>query len=767
MRVRGTHKDYEAPPRHQDAGALLFFRRLMSYVWAQRKHLIPGILCIVVMAVSYSAGIGSLVPVLKVMLSEQSVPNWVNEYIAEQRLDVEMEVFSRIADPRARIPARFDYSARLRARPGKHSPLLGQAERGDMLIAMDGRSMTGDELFRELAGRSSDEPAELTILSPDTLRTNRTKMTLRHSGTLLRIAHRVVGFLPNGTSRAERIRTLIYILGLMVSISIVQNVARFGGEYLVSVAAARTLVALRRQMYRKALRLPVSYFARQGTSDLMSRFTQDSQDIYRGLTFVFAQTIREPLKAAGVFVLAVWMAPRVVLLAAIVAPAGAFLIRYFGKRVRKATRRLLQGYARMLGSLEGALVGIRVVKGYTMERFERRHLMGVDWGMLRQQLRIEVIEAASSPLFEILGMACGAAAAVWFYNEMLDGRLDPAGFMTMVVCLVAIFDPLRKLSNLYTRVQRANAAAERVFEIIDMPVEEDLSPGGRRPIPALQQSIVFDNVTFIYPGTDRAAVQDFSLTVRRGERIAIVGPNGSGKTTLLAMLTRFFEPQKGCILFDGVDIAKASLQSVRGQISLVTQETVIFADTVRNNIAYGEERLLRRLVMRDRHPERHAATPASEERVTAAARAAYADEFIRELPDGYDTQIGEHGATLSGGQRQRIAIARAILRNAPILIFDEATSQIDSDSENKIHRALEAFLENRTGFIIAHRFSTILQADRIVVMDDGRLLDAGRHEELLGRCLLYRTLFETQLRPPRSEPPGPAAARAGYADAPL
>ncbi|MFO0974691.1 MAG: ABC transporter ATP-binding protein, partial [Phycisphaerae bacterium] len=476
-----------------------------------------------------------------------------------------------------------------------------------------------------------------------------------------------------------------------------------------------------------------------------SRFTQDSQDIYRGITFVFAQTIREPLKSAGVFVLALGMAPRVTLFAVIVAPAAAWLIRYFGKLVRRATRRLLQGYARMLGGLEGALVGIRVVKGYNMERFERRHLFAVDWAMLRQQVRIELVEAITSPAFEFLGIAIGAAATVWFYSQMLDGRMEPATFMTMVICLIAIFDPLRKLSNLYTRLQRANAAAERVFEIIDLPVEEVQPPGGLPELPPLQREITFDELTFTYPGSDRPAVHEFSLTVRRGERIAVVGPNGSGKTTLLAMLARFFEPQSGRICFDGQDVRGCSLKSLRRQISLVTQESIIFAATVRENIAYGDERLLRKMTLAARHPERHRMSPEDGRRIVRAAQAAYADEFITQLPEGYETRVGEHGATLSGGQRQRLTIARAILRNAPILIFDEATSQIDADSEQKIHRAVEAFLADRTGFIIAHRFSTILNADRIVVMDAGRIVDVGQHAELLARCGLYRTLFENQL----------------------
>lgn len=750
MRVRGTNKKTDRPKgdRQHDAGSFLFFRRLMRYVWPQKRLLSVAILSIVVMAASYSAGISAIQPVLLIMLSEESVPHWVGRHVAESRLDAQLGVFRRVDHPGKPQLAPHDGAARIVSKPASTSPMHQRVWGDDLLLAVDGARLDAEELFDRIAQREKGGTATLTVLSADTLAESTHEIRLRDTPLHWRIGYRAARLLPTATTRDARIRTLIYILGVLVAMSFVQNLARFWGEYLVGVVAAKTLVSLRRQMYRKVLRMPLAFFSQHGTSDVMSRFTQDSQDIYRGLTFVFAQTIREPLKSAGVFIFALGMAPRVTLFAVIVAPVAAILIRYFGKLVRRANRRLLQGYSRMLGGLEGALIGIRVVKGYNMERFERRHLFAVDWAMLRQQLRIEWVEALTSPAFEFLGLAVGAAATVWFYSQMLDGRMEPATFMTMVICLIAIFDPLRKLSNLYTRLQRANAAAERVFEVIDLPVEELHPPGGLPELSTLQQEIRFDDVTFTYPGAERPAVQSLSLIVRRGERVAVVGPNGSGKTTLLALLARFFEPQSGRILFDGADIRQFALKSLRRQISLVTQESIIFAGTVRENIAYGDERLLRRIVLQQRHPKRLRDAVDVDEPIRRAARAAYADEFIQQIPGGYDALIGEHGATLSGGQRQRITIARAILRNAPILIFDEATSQIDADSEQKIHRAVEAFLANRTGFIIAHRFSTIMNADRIVVMDAGRVVDVGTHTELLERCRLYKTLFETQLAAP-------------------
>ncbi len=749
MRVKGTNKR-DIGGKNRDKG-MIFLRRLWKYVRPQKRTLSLAIASIVVMAISYSAGITAILPILTVMIERKSVPAWVNNSIAEERLHAKLDVFNRVDTGTTGPLAEYDHAAQLTAKPREKSPLLKLARKDDLIIAADDRRMDGPELFRYIASLPQDAQVTLTLVSARELKRTTLSVPLEKTELRWRAGHAAASFLPSGTSRSDMLRTLIYILGVMVAISLVQNAARAVGEYLVGVVAARTLVSVRRDMYRKVLRLPLAFFSQHGTSDVMSRFTQDSQDIYRGLTFVFAQTVREPLKSLGVFVFALWLAPKVTLFAIVVAPGAIVLIRYFGKIVRRANRRLLQGFARMLAGLESALIGIRVVKGYNMERFERRHLFGIDWTMMRQQLRIEMVEAVISPVFEFLGIFIGALATIWFFSQMLDGQMTPAGFMTMVICLVAIFDPLRKLSNLYTRLQRANAAAERVFEIIDLPVEEPYRPGGLPNLEEMRREITFEDLTFTYPGSDRPAVRDFMLRVRKGERVAVVGPNGSGKTTLLAILARFFEPQSGQILFDGEPVSNYSLRSLRRQISLVTQDSIIFAGTVRENIAYGDERLMRQMVLQARHPQRRYPEIQGLERIEDAARAAYADEFIRQMPQGYDTLIGEHGATLSGGQKQLVAIARAILRNAPILIFDEATSQIDADSENKIHRAVEDFLANRTGFIIAHRFSTILQADRIVCMDEGQIVDVGTHSELLERCSLYKTLFETQLMDRRPE----------------
>ncbi|MCK6486204.1 MAG: ATP-binding cassette domain-containing protein [Phycisphaerae bacterium] len=753
-----TSADGRPDDRHarHKAKSLHHFFRVLRHTRPHRRLLVPAIACIIIVAMSYSASIAAILPVLQAIIRPEGVPTWVYRTIAERRLKADLAVFTR--DDGETVHPSFDPAVIL-WRFHDDSPLKTLVRSSELPIlitqvgdaAMD-EGRVASHILRSLADRPEEDATRITYVprarasQADAARSVETP--LRHVGAAWRMARWAAAKLPESRDARDKLKALAMILAGMFTIQLIGGSARFAGEYLIAVVAGRTLVGIRRQMYRKVLRLPVSFFARHGTSDVMSRFVQDSQAIYRGLTYIFSQSIREPLKAIGVFGVALYLNWRITLTAAIGAPVAILIIRAFGRRIRKRSRRLLEGYSRMLTALEGALLGIRVVKGYGGESYERRHLYAVDWHMFRQQAGIEKIDALTSPLFEVLGYFFGALVTLYFANQVMTHRLDAEEFMLMVVCLGAMFDPVRKLSNFYNRIQQANAAAERVFELIDMPDEK--SSAAARALPPLSNAIEFRNVTFAYPGANRPAVVDVSFTVQRGERIAIVGPNGSGKTTLLSLLMRFFDPIEGAILFDGVDIRTASLNSLRAQFGLVTQDAVVFADTVANNIAYGDPPLLWKLNLRKRRPDRPYAAQNGDARVISAARAAYADEFISRMPQGYDTHVGEHGATLSGGQKQRLAIARAILANAPILIFDEATSQIDSDSEQKIHDALERFMVDRTAFIIAHRFSTIQTADRIIVMDQGRIIAAGSHAELLASCAFYRTLFETQLQRPES-----------------
>jgi ABC-type multidrug transport system fused ATPase/permease subunit len=354
-------------------------------------------------------------------------------------------------------------------------------------------------------------------------------------------------------------------------------------------------------------------------------------------------------------------------------------------------------------------------------------------GLVREQLRMSRIDAYSAPTLETLTLfVAGAIVLYASYMVLVLGTLDAALLIMVMVSLASIGESLRKCSKVTNALQKSNAAAARVFQSLDMPVERP-RPAGRHTagdtgvtLPPLQREIRFTNVTFAYPGATGNALQDVNLAVARGRSIAIVGRNGSGKTTLMALLPRFYDPQGGSVSIDGVDLRAAKLSSVRRQMSLVTQDSVVFPVTIAQNIAYGNPR-------------------ATQSQIESAAKRAFAHEFILEKPAGYATVLGEQGGSLSGGQRQRLCIARAILRDAPILILDEATSQVDAESEHLIQTAIQTLMHERTTFVIAHRLGTILSADEIVVMDRGRIIGQGSHEGLMGSCETYQQLYERQM----------------------
>jgi subfamily B ATP-binding cassette protein MsbA len=334
------------------------------------------------------------------------------------------------------------------------------------------------------------------------------------------------------------------------------------------------------------------------------------------------------------------------------------------------------------------------------------------------------VDSASVPVLEVLGMIGISAAVIVGINMVMKKNMEASLFFVLLLTLGFSADSFRKTIDVWNKLQMSNAAAERVFALLDSPVEEEKTDAIE--LGPMKREIEFRGVNFAYPGSSNPALCDINLVIKAGTNVAIVGPNGSGKTTLANLVPRFYDPDSGQVLIDSSDIRDVTIWSLRNQIGMVTQNVVTFNDTIAANIAYGKEN-------------------ASKEEIVEAAKRAYAHEFIEPLPDGYETIIGEQGSGLSGGQLQRIVIARAILKNPPILIFDEATSQIDADSEAKIYQAIEKFIRNRTSIIIAHRFSTIIKADMIVVMDKGRIVACGRHGEMIKSCTLYQSLYENQL----------------------
>jgi ABC-type multidrug transport system fused ATPase/permease subunit len=528
------------------------------------------------------------------------------------------------------------------------------------------------------------------------------------------------------------ISSIAAVLAVCVAISLFGNFVRYFQEHYADRAAIYAVNDIRRRLYDHVLHVPMEFFARSGTSDVTSRLVQDCQGLQDGFTSVLGQSIQMPINAIGAFILALTISWKLTLFIVLFAPIMVAIIRTFGKKMRRANRRALQSSSSMLGQIEATLLGIRVVKGSNAERFERRRYSQIMDGLKIEQVRMSRLDAISAPTMEILMLLVVCVVVLWATNLIqVRGELKPDQFFGVMACLATIAESLRRFGKLNNVLQRSGAAASRIFQIMSVPVERPRHMLGRsdRPkikLPAVSEDIRFENVSFAYANNSNLALSNVSLTVKKGECVAIVGRNGSGKTTLAALLPRFYDPQAGRVLIDGIDVRDATLRSLRSQITVVTQESVIFPGTIAQNIAYGSPL-------------------ATKEQIESAARRAFAHDFIVERADGYQTLLGELGGSMSGGQKQRLNIARAMLRATPILILDEATSQVDAESESLIQKAIDSLMHERTTFVIAHRLGTILSADRIVVMDRGQVIAAGKHEELLKSCETYKSLYERHM----------------------
>jgi ATP-binding cassette subfamily B protein/subfamily B ATP-binding cassette protein MsbA len=479
-------------------------------------------------------------------------------------------------------------------------------------------------------------------------------------------------------------------------------------------------------------------FGQDGTSELMSRFTYDVESLSSGVSDFFGKLVREPLKMLACLIGAAWVCWPLLVLSLLLAPLAAFLIRGLARTLKRANRRAMEEMSQIYNILEETFQGIKVVKAFTMERSERWRFHQINKKFLRKAMRIARYDSLTRPMTEIMGIATVCVAILAGAHLVLNKETrilgvpmcrQPLSFNALLLfygMLAGISDPARKLSEVFSRIQRAAAAADRIYQLIDrQPVIVD--PPRPRALSRHRSELVFDRVQFHYqPGLP--VLDNVDLRIAFGETIAIVGPNGCGKTTLANLIPRFFDPVAGSVRLDGVDLRQVRLRDLRSQIGIVTQETLLFDDTVFNNIRYG-------------------APHATAEQVVKAAQQAHAHRFIEErLEHGYQSVVGARGNLLSGGQRQRISLARAILRDPALLILDEATSQVDLESEQVIQKVLEQFIRNRTTVIITHRMGTLALADRIVVMQSGRILDVGSHDQLQRRCDLYSRLYDIQFK---------------------
>lgn len=670
------------------------FLRTLKYAWPYRRRLAASVACALVVAALWSLNLSAIYPVLTILGTEkqQNLQQWVDGEIDKLQKELKDEKRQRVL--------------------AEHRASLAAVE-----AALD--LPDRETQLRKIGHEITKIEAEIIDFG---------KWLYRYQ--LLK--DRVIRHLPE-----DRFATFVWIMVAVVCCVAVKGVFEFFHESLVGAVTNRTLFDIRNRFFRRLIHQDVRQLSAAGTPDLMARFTNDAEQLGLGLKILFGRMVGEPLKAVGCLAVACYISWQLTIVFCVLIPLAMYALIRISKAMRRAARKVLERMSAIYKLLRESLDGIRAVKAFTREAHERRRFRKATEEYYRKAMRVIHIDAFANPMIELMGvlavtlaLAAGTYLVVTGHTHIFGMRMtsQPIGLPTLLqlyAFLAAIADPIRKLSSVYTKLQAGEAAANRVFEVFDRTPSVTANPDGPR-VRAVKKGIEFKNVCFSYhPGSDTPTLDLVSLTVKAGETVAVVGPNGCGKTTLLGLLPRFYDPDHGAVLIDGVNVRQAHLRTLRKRIGLVTQDTQLFDDTVFANIAYGK-------------------IGATEDEVIAAAKQAHAHDFITaDLPAGYQTKIGELAGKISGGQRQRIALARAILRNPDVLILDEFTSQVDPHSESEIHAALRDFVKGRTVFLITHRLHAAAElADKIVVMDAGKVVAVGPHLELLATCPLYRRLCD-------------------------
>lgn len=683
-----------------------YFLRSLAYAWSYRHRLTISLLCALFAAFLWGANFTAIYPILKLLHSNQTLHQWVETCIAQTQAEIDQwsEKVDNVAEREKK---------------------LGQLE----------------------PGRATDR--HMRQAAHEGLRLENKLAAARLRLYWYQIAKQyIAGFLPNDAFAA-----LACILGLLIAGIIIKCFFEFVQESIIGSVVNYTVCDLRNEFFRKVIHYDVAQFKQKGTSttELMARFTSDMEAVGTGLKLVFGKVIAEPLRVVSCVIIACMISWQLTAFFLILVPIAVLIIHQVARIMKKATRRVLEQMSSIYKILQESFGNIRAVKGFTREARERRRFLEATRDYHQRATRVVFIEALCDPIIETLGLTAVALAllagsylvltrsTMLFGMQMTSQPMDPETLLQLYILLAATADPVRKLSSVFTRLQSAEAASQRVFECIDrQPAILPNADGPRieRPtwLPLRGKSegptkvpleprplIEFRHVCFSYE-KDEPALLDINFAVRAGETIALVGPNGCGKSTLVGLLPRFYDPDHGSILIDGKDLRKVNLRTLRQQVCLVTQDALLFDDTIFNNIAYG-------------------CPGATLEQVERAAKLAMAHDFIQRTPKGYQTSIGEI-ARVSGGERQRLALARAILRDPSILVLDEFTSAADAEKEVDIHRALKEFKQGRTLFIITHRMHSLEIADRIVVLDSGRVVAVGTHAELIASCPTYQRLVE-------------------------
>lgn len=512
----------------------------------------------------------------------------------------------------------------------------------------------------------------------------------------------------------------------LVASTLLKGIFDYVGTYLVNYAGFGMITDLRDELYNKILRRSIAFFHKHTTGTLLSTLINDIEKVQYTITSVLAEFLQQFFTLIFTAIVVVLLGGKMALVLLLFIPAIFLSARRIGRDVRTTTRKGQDKLAEIQNILHETITGNRIVKAFGMERWESIRFRGAAHRLFKANLRSVRAAAISSPLMDTFGAIAIALLLLLGRDQIKAGVFTAGTFVAFLIAVFKLYDPVRKFALFNNNFQQALGASSSIFTFMDIK-DDVLEKPHAKVIKDFLKGIRFEHVSFRYDTDEnaRGVLVDIDLEVKKGEVLAIVGSSGAGKSTLVHLIPRFFDPTGGRILIDGMDVRDLSLQSLRSLIAVVTQDTILFNDTIRNNIAYGQPHI-------------------SLEKVQAAARAALADEFIREMPEGYDTLIGERGLRLSGGQRQRIAIARAILKNAPILILDEATSSLDNESEVLVQSAIQNLMEGRTVFVIAHRLSTVRRADRIMVIENGTITDIGSHDVLMSRLGTYRRLYDLQ-----------------------
>ena len=519
---------------------------------------------------------------------------------------------------------------------------------------------------------------------------------------------------------------LILLPVALIAVSALKGVASYGQTYLMVYVGTRVVTDIRQRLFSHLMRLPIGFHLKNPSSRMMSRVINDVNWIQNAVAGVLKDLFQQSLTFLVLLGVVLYQNWWLTLLSIVVIPLSVYPMVRFGARLRRLATTGQERTADMSTALQETLTGIRIVKGFTREATEDRRFARVNEAYFHTWMKSTQVSAITSPVLETVGIL-GVAGIIWYGGwQVMHGTMTPGTFFSFLTAVFLMYNPVKRLASANNSIQQALSAAERVFAVLDVPTEAAQDTGVRN-LDGVRSTIELRDISFRYEGVETWALQGISLTVIAGEVLALVGSSGAGKTTLVNLIPRFYDPTQGAILIDGVDLREIRLAALRRQIGIVSQETLLFDDTVRHNVAYGKDDV-------------------TDDAIIEAARAAFAHDFIMRMPNGYDTLIGENGVKLSGGERQRLAIARALLRNPPILILDEATSSLDTESERMVQMALANLMKGRTTFVIAHRLSTVQRASRIVVLAGGRIVEIGRHEDLLAGAGTYQRLYQMQFQ---------------------